>query len=107
MRRRRARVVIDLGIGFEQGDRVTLLCARQGGNDADGTSAGDDDAGFFILNRPKSLLHSTASNSLNVSTNQRRSDVQYEHVSGAGDHSWVRDDAGMSRVGTTDSAIFF
>ncbi len=47
---RRARTIIDLAFGLEQRYRITLLRARQSRDDADGTSAGDDDANFFHFN---------------------------------------------------------
>src|SRR6266850_7933753 len=46
---RRTRTIIDLAFSLEQRDRITLLRARQSRDDADGTSAGDDDANFFHL----------------------------------------------------------
>jgi hypothetical protein len=45
---RRTRTIIDLAFSLEQRYRITLLRARQSRDDADGTSAGDDDANFFI-----------------------------------------------------------
>jgi len=46
---RRTRTIIDLAFSLEQRYRITLLRARQSRDDADGTSAGDDDANFFHL----------------------------------------------------------
>jgi len=43
--------VVDFGFGFEQGYRVTPLRARQRRDDADGTTAGYEDAGWLHLKR--------------------------------------------------------